>query len=78
MRESVRCMSVSSMQRPHDAGELPAWARALTSANSGAFDSWLMSDHARKVAYEEWETEHGNFWEQILTNAGLAKTGSTL
>ena len=36
-----------------------------------------MADHARKVAYEEWKSEHGNFLEQILGNAGL-KNGSTL
>jgi hypothetical protein len=39
--------------------------------------SQTIADHARKVAYEEWENEHGNFPNEILTNAGLAKTGST-
>jgi len=40
--------------------------------------SQTITDHARKVAYEEWENEHRNFWEQILINAGLGKSGSTL
>lgn len=40
--------------------------------------SQTIADHARKLAYEEWENEHGNFWVQILSNAGLAKSGSTL
>lgn len=40
--------------------------------------SQTIADHARKVAYEEWETEHSDFWKQILSNAGLTKSGSTL
>jgi hypothetical protein len=40
--------------------------------------SQTIADHARKVAYEEWENEHGNFRNEILSNARLAKTGSTL
>ena len=39
--------------------------------------SQTIADHARKVAHEEWKSEHGNFLEQILGNAGL-KNGSTL
>ncbi len=33
--------------------------------------SQTIADHARKVAYEEWRSEHGNFLEQILRNSGL-------
>ena len=40
--------------------------------------SQTIADHARKLAYEEWENEHSSFWEQILTNAGLGAAGSTL
>jgi hypothetical protein len=40
--------------------------------------SQTIADHARKVAYEEWENEHRDFWKQILINAGLGTSGSTL
>ncbi len=40
--------------------------------------SQTITDHARRLAYEEWDNEHGDFWKQILSNAGLAKPGSTL
>jgi hypothetical protein len=33
--------------------------------------SQTIADHARKVAHEEWKSEHGNVLEQILGNAGL-------
>jgi hypothetical protein len=39
--------------------------------------SQTIAHHARKVAYEEWQTEHGNFLEEILRNSGL-ENGSTL
>jgi hypothetical protein len=39
--------------------------------------SLTIADHARKLAYEEWKSEHGNFLEEILRNSGL-KNGSTL
>jgi hypothetical protein len=39
--------------------------------------SQTIADHARKLAYEEWKSEHGNFLEEILRNSGL-KNGSTL
>ena len=39
--------------------------------------SQTIADHARKLAYEEWESEHGNVLEEILRNSGL-KNGSTL
>jgi hypothetical protein len=42
-----------------------------------AIVSQTIADHARKLAYEEWESEHGNFLEEILRNSGL-KNGSTL
>ena len=40
--------------------------------------SQTIVDHARKLAYEEWENEHGSFLKQIFDNAGLANSGSTL
>jgi hypothetical protein len=33
--------------------------------------SQTIADHARKLAYEEWTTEYSEFWQQILTSAGL-------
>jgi hypothetical protein len=38
--------------------------------------SKTISDHAHKVAREEWSTEHDPLWNQIVYNTGLA--GSTL
>lgn len=35
--------------------------------------SQTIADHARKLAYEEWTTEYNEFWQQILTTAGLTK-----
>jgi hypothetical protein len=35
--------------------------------------SQTVADHARKLAYEEWKSEHGNFLEEILRNSGLKK-----
>jgi hypothetical protein len=40
--------------------------------------SQTIADHARKLAYEEWENEHGRFWKQILSNAGLGASGTIL
>ena len=36
--------------------------------------SQTIADHARKLAYEEWTTEYSEFWQQILTSAGLTKS----
>jgi hypothetical protein len=36
--------------------------------------SQTIADHARKLAYEEWTTEYSEFWQQILTTAGLNKS----
>jgi hypothetical protein len=33
--------------------------------------SQTIADHARKIAYEEWKTEYGDFWHQILASANL-------
>ena len=38
--------------------------------------SKTISDHASKVAHEEWSNEHAPLWDQILRNSGLF--GSTL
>jgi histone H3/H4 len=40
--------------------------------------SKTIADHARKLAYEEWQNEHQSFWQQILSNAGLGTAGATL
>jgi hypothetical protein len=33
--------------------------------------SQTIADHARKLAHEEWKSEHGNFLEEILRNTVL-------
>jgi translation elongation factor EF-G len=36
--------------------------------------STTIATHARKIAHEEWEKEHGSFLSQILKNAGATDT----
>jgi hypothetical protein len=40
--------------------------------------SKTIADHACKLAYEEWENEHGEVWHEILSSAGLDTPESTL
>ena len=39
--------------------------------------SQTTADHARKLAYEEWESEHGNFLEEILRNTPDSLTSAS-
>jgi hypothetical protein len=39
--------------------------------------SQTIADHARKIAFQEWISEYGEFWQQILTSAGLTISGTS-